>query len=53
MAVLLEFLESCLDFIGNAFTAELDTIIGKASGIALRDEDVEVGKSFTNGGRKK
>jgi hypothetical protein len=50
VSVLLQFLESSLDFIRNALATKLDAVIGEASRVAFRDEDVEIGVSLTDRG---
>lgn len=50
MSVLLQFLESSLDLIRDALAAKLDAIIGEASRVAFRNEDVEIGVSLADGG---
>ena len=52
VTILLQFFKSRLNLVGNAFATKLNAVVGEAAGVALRNQDVEVGKSLTNAGSK-
>lgn len=52
VAIFLQFLQSCFDFICNTLATKLNAIIGEAARVAFGYEDVEIRVSFSNSGGK-